>query len=72
MMAASRGNIFRSAAKSSEKVHWEVTVAGQTKDGAATRWVLVGAARLLGHRQGGSTRPQGAQGRRARAEDRRA
>jgi arginase len=43
MMAASRGNIFRSAAKSSEKVHWEVTVAGQTKDGAATRWVLVGA-----------------------------
>src|ERR671914_701914 len=43
MMAASRGNIFRSAAKSSEKEHWEVTVAGQTKDGAATRWVLVGA-----------------------------
>jgi arginase len=42
-MAASRGNIFRSAAKSSEKVHWEVTVARQTKDGAATRWVLVGA-----------------------------
>src|ERR687893_1485039 len=43
MMAASRGNIFRSAAKSADKEHWEVTVAGQTKDGAATRWVLVGA-----------------------------
>jgi arginase len=43
MMAASGGKIIRLAASSAEKGHWEVTVAGQTKDDAATRWVLVGA-----------------------------
>src|ERR687893_3293132 len=43
MMAASRGNIFRSAAASAEKERSEVTVAGQTKGEAATGWVLVGA-----------------------------
>jgi hypothetical protein len=43
MIVASRGRIIRSAARSAEKEHWEVTVAVQTKGNAATTWVLVGA-----------------------------
>ena len=43
MIAASGGKIIRWAARSAKKVHWEVTVAGQTKGEAATGWVLVGA-----------------------------
>src|SRR5215207_2822911 len=43
MIATSGGKIIRSAPRSADKEHWEVTVAGQTKDDAATGWVLVGA-----------------------------
>ena len=43
MIAASGGKIIRSAARSAEEEHWEVTVAGQTRGDAATGWVLLGA-----------------------------
>ena len=71
MIAASGGKIIRSAARSAEKEHWEVTVAGQTRGDAATG--ESGDAPLdCSGTAGEKHAPQGAQGRRARSEDRRA